>query len=93
MQLRHWRRHGLLDGLRFTPRRLAVVRDWTANARACRAFLAARDALDEAEPERLTRLYTGWDRPGFAPRLAAARAAFGAGARKSAAPGEAGTGL
>jgi hypothetical protein len=77
VQLRHWRRHGFLAGIRFTPRRLAVVRDWTANARVCRAFLAENSALDELDPGRLTRLYTGWDRPGFAERLARAREALG----------------
>lgn len=76
VQLRHWRRHGLLDGLRLTPSRLATVRDWRANARAAHAFLAAHDALDERDPIRLTRLYTGWDRPRFAERLAAALAAL-----------------
>ncbi|HEX2164757.1 MAG TPA: hypothetical protein VHM02_12470, partial [Thermoanaerobaculia bacterium] len=75
VQLRHWRALGHLDGLRPTPARLAAVRDWAANARVCRDFLAARGALDEPDPGRLTRLYTGWDRPGFARRLAAARSA------------------
>lgn len=74
VQLRHWVALGHLDGLRFTPARLAAVRDWRRNARVCHDFLAVRDALDEADPGRLTRLYTGWDRPGFARRLAAARA-------------------
>jgi hypothetical protein len=74
VQLRHWRALGPLGGLRLTPARLAAVRDWRVNARVCRAFLAARGALDERDPIRLTRLYTGWDRPGFAERLAAARA-------------------
>lgn len=84
MQLRHWRRAGLLAGLRLTPSRLATVRDWRANARAAHAFLAAHGALDELDPGRLTRLYTGWDRPGFARRLAAALAALAA---ERAAPG------
>lgn len=76
VQLRHWRHAGLLDGLRLTPSRLATVRDWRANARAARAFLAAHGALDESDPIRLTRLYTGWDRPRFAERLAAALSAL-----------------
>lgn len=86
MQLRHWRRAGLLDGLRLTPCRLATLRDWRANARAAHAFLAVHGALDERDPERLTRLYTGWDRPGFAERLAAALAALAAGAAAAGGP-------
>lgn len=86
VQLRHWRRHGLLDGLRLTPSRLAAVRDWRANARAAHAFLAAHGALDEQDPERLTRLYTGWDRPRFAERLAAALASLAAGAAAAGGP-------
>lgn len=78
MQLRHWRRADLLDGFRLTPSRLAAVRDWRANARAAHAFLAARGALDECDPGRLTRLYTGWDRPGFAARLERATRVVGA---------------
>jgi hypothetical protein len=77
VQLRHWRRHGFLASVRFTPRRLAIVRDWAVNARLCRAFLADHGALDETDPDRLTRLYTGWDRPGFARRLARAREVLG----------------
>jgi hypothetical protein len=77
VQLRHWLALGHLGGLRLTPSRLAAVRDWRVNARVCRAFLAARDALDESDPGRLTRLYTGWDRPGFARRLEAAREVLG----------------
>jgi hypothetical protein len=84
VQLRHWRRAELLDGLRITPARLAAVRDWRANARAAHAFLATRGALDEPDPGRLTRLYTGWDRPRFAEHLAAARASLAA---EPAAPG------
>lgn len=74
VQLRHWRALGQLDGIRFSFGRLAAVRDWRRNARVCRDFLAVRGALGERDPGRLTRLYTGWDRPGFARRLAAARA-------------------
>jgi hypothetical protein len=86
VQLRHWRRAGLLDGLRLTPSRLATVRDWQANARAAHAFLAARGALDERDPIRLTRLYTGWDRPRFAARLEAAWSALAADADASGRP-------
>ncbi|HUO86800.1 MAG TPA: hypothetical protein VM617_05370, partial [Thermoanaerobaculia bacterium] len=77
VQLRHWLDLGLLSGLRFTPRRLAVVRDWSANARAVRGFLATRGGLGERDAGRLTRIYTGGNRPGFAPRLAAVREALG----------------
>ena len=76
VQLRHWRTLGHLDGIRFSFSRLAAVRDWRRNARVCHDFLAARGALGESEPGRLTRLYTGWDRPGFAGRLTAARASL-----------------
>lgn len=86
VQLRHWRRAGLLDGLRLTPSRLATVRDWRANARAAHAFLAAHGALGERDPDRLTRLYTGWDRPRFAERLERALASFGAAAAAGGSP-------
>jgi hypothetical protein len=58
VQLRHWRASGLLDGMRPTPRRLALVRDWQANDRACESFLRARSALGMTAARRLTRLYT-----------------------------------
>jgi len=74
VQLRHWAAGGELSGLRITPSRLARVRDPAANYRVCRRFLADRGALHLADPVRLTRLYTGWDRPGYARRLGLARA-------------------
>jgi len=76
VQLRHWAAVGEIDGLRWTPARLARLLDPAANYRVCRRFLADRGALDLADPARLTRLYTGWDRPGYAERVARARRAF-----------------
>jgi len=76
VQLRHWLGAGELAGLRWTPSRLARVLDPAANYRVCRRFLADRGALDLADPVRLTRLYTGWDRPGYSRRLAQARRSY-----------------
>lgn len=76
VQLRHWHRWGQLPGVRFTPGRLATVLRWSANYHACHAFLAEHGALHLDDPARLTRLYTGWDRPGYAGRLRHARRAL-----------------
>lgn len=76
VQLRHWAAAGEIGGLRWTPSRLAKVLDPAANYLVCRRFLADRGALDLVDPARLTRLYTGWDRPGYARRLERAREAF-----------------
>lgn len=75
-QLRHWQAAGVLDGPRFSRRRLRCVRDLEENYRVCRSVLAARGALHEADVSALARAYTGGERENYRSLLAAARSAI-----------------
>lgn len=74
-QLRHWQAAGVLDGPRFSHRRLRRVRSLEANYRVCRSVLAAHGVLHEPDPSALARAYTGGERANYASLLAAARTA------------------
>jgi hypothetical protein len=69
LRLANWVELGLMDSPRFSTRRLRWVRGPEASYEACRRFLSARGALDEADPVALSRVYAGGDRRHFAVML------------------------
>jgi hypothetical protein len=78
-QLVHWHELGLLEGVDFSARALARVRDPQANYELCRRFLSARRALDEPDAQRLARTYTGGSQRVYVELLSAARATLAPG--------------
>ena len=65
LQLRYWRKLGLLARPTFSIASLRHVLGMRANYDACVRFLEACDATEIADPRALTRVYTGGRRPEY----------------------------
>ena len=73
-RLEHWDDLGLIDGLGFSPGRLARVADPAANYGVCLRYLEQRGAVDTLDVVALTRTYVGAARPEYTALLERARA-------------------
>ncbi len=77
VQLAHWRELGLIDSVRFSFERFALVRDVETNYEVCRRYLRRNQVLGEPNPDVLTSVYTGGPRPDYSSMLKTARGAIG----------------